>query len=889
MTVSAILQSTHNSPIRAVGGKSKLAPNIVQASPVKVGEWREPFCYSASISMAAIKNGVASRYWINDLNPVIINFWKVLQIDPSEMIAQLSAIFEKHGPGSLSLFEEKQVILKTEYARLAECAKHGELVDVRDQDRLKIAVAFFVVNRLAYAGGDQKCGYNHSYETDGRGMKMSMINRLWAFHELISENVKITLGDYEAVLTAPGKDVFQIIDPPYIGAGDSIYNNTFDEAAMSKLAEYVKSSKHNCFVTVDDSVENRERFDNCNLFVHGYTSNAATKKKKTTQLLGVNYLNANTFHELASIATPIKGAPPPDKPTPPKTTVKKATNDNRSEKSKAKKHYYGQAVERNCEAYTPQCFLEALYIANDNRPFDLDPCSPRKDETAPVKAKKYFTRKDDGLSKRWNGIVFMNPEYLNLNKWVEKAADAVWCKSMGNAPTESSGKRRKPQAETVIGLFPCRFDAQYWSKYVGKHAKVFQIDKRMRFEHFDKDGNLVPFKDKLPEPMVLAIWGNHEKFTKYLHENPTINGYTFHDRSHPTIPNLPVEYWKRIERQKRAKEFSGERDFETDVIHHHSCADMKHLPNNSIGLTVTSVPYNVGIDYGDVQDDLDWGAYWDEKRQIAEELFRVTEDGGRVALNVAETAGKRNYPLAHKWTNLMLEAGFKSFGRINWIKDGVKRQSTGWGSYRRASAPSIREEHEPILLFYKGDEFKRSKYSSIESCSRDTFLSATISNWFLRPEIRKDDGHPVPFRVDLPARLIEFLSGPDDVILDPFMGSGTTGIAALAHGRKFVGYELNETFAIDARERIANADAEIADLKINGVIPDPNSFWVGMSSDTIKGIKLPIPSVNAYSQHLAYPVYQSSSAYSNFKDFSGRSVLDDNAKTECEKSHSEAA
>jgi DNA modification methylase len=530
-----------------------------------------------------------------------------------------------------------------------------------------------------------------------------------------------------------------------------------------------------------------------------------------------------------------------------------------------------------------------LYAANRNQPFDVDPCSPCKGGKAPVNAKTHYTREDDGLVQDWFGTVYVNGPFENLAPWVEKAADSVWCKSMGNAPTETSGKRRKPKARTVVMLLPARTHTRYWQKYIKDHARVIFITGKMKFRNFDENGNLVHKHDTLPHGLALVIWGDHERFTKYFEELGQYDGHVFYDRSHPSIPDLPVQYWKRIERQKRAKELSGERDFEIDVIHHHSCADMKHLPNDSIGLTVTSVPYNVGIDYGSVQDNLDWNKYWDEKRQIAEELFRVTEDGGRVAINVAETAGKENYPLAHMWNSLMLEVGFKSFGRINWIKDGVKRQSTGWGSYRRASAPTIREEHEPVLLFYKGDEFKREKYSSVESCSHDTFLSATVSNWFLRPESRKDNGHPVPFRVDLPARLIELLSGPDDVILDPFMGSGTTAIAALAHGRKFVGYELNEKFANDARERIASADVEIAKLKINGVIPDPDSFWVGMSSDTIKGMKLPIPSVNAYSQHFAYPVYQSSSEYNSFKDSSGRSVLDGNGKTECENPHSEAA
>ncbi|MDV7341568.1 DNA N-6-adenine-methyltransferase [Terasakiella sp. A23] len=875
MVIRERIPTNWASPLKAAGGCHKTSKLLVSVRPNGIKEIREPFCNSAAFTLTAKRAGIAEHYWINDIDPDFVNYWTVVRDHVGEFVELATKLHAEHGLGSEEFFFEMKSLMD-------------------DEDKVTKAVALWMVNRLVRGGATHKAGFNKSYLKDGRGIKQSYINRHFEFSRLL-EGVKITNLDYAEVMNADGEGVLNYLDAPYADKGSQVYR--FGEIDMDAFFANIDACDHNVLLTINNSEEMRQRTAKLNGYVYSYKSGLCDAgDKEKTEIFAANYTNRFYHKYLSECAVSLIEyvQPASNDNRPEKPSAKKASNDNRSKKSKTKQHVKDlflnrPGLKRSVEAYSPQDFLDHLYAANRNQPFDVDPCSPCKGGKAPVNAKTHYTREDDGLVQDWFGTVYVNGPYENLAPWVEKAADSVWCKSMGNAPTVASGKRRKPKTRTVVMLLPARTHTRYWEKYIKDHAKVFFITGKMKFRNFDENGNLVHKHDTLPHGLALVIWGDHERFTKYFEELGQYNGHVFYDRSHPSIPNLPVEYWKRVGRQKRAKELSGKHDFDTDVIHHHSCADMKHLSNDSIGLTVTSVPYNVGIDYGSVQDNLDWDTYWNEKRQIAEELFRVTEDGGRVAINVAETAGTTKYPLAHMWTELMIQTGFKSFGRINWVKCGVKKQSTQFGSYCRASAPNIREEHEPILLFYKGDEFKREKYSSVESCSRGTFLSATVSNWFLRPESRKDDGHPAPFRVDLPSRLIELLSGPDDVILDPFMGSGTTAIAALAHGRKFVGYELDKKFANDARERIASADVEIAELKINGVIPDPDRFWVGMSLDTIKGIELPITNVNAYNQHSVYPAYQSNSEYNSFKDFLGRSLLDGNGKTECENQHSEAA
>jgi site-specific DNA-methyltransferase (adenine-specific) len=150
----------------------------------------------------------------------------------------------------------------------------------------------------------------------------------------------------------------------------------------------------------------------------------------------------------------------------------------------------------------------------------------------------------------------------------------------------------------------------------------------------------------------------------------------------------------------------------------------------------------------------------------------------------------------------MIELDFLMRGEIIWDKAASASTSTAWGSWQSASNPTLRDTHEYILVFSKGT-FKRQKIEGRESTiSKEEFLEYTKSVWGFASESAKKVGHPAPFPVELPYRLIQLYTYSNEFVLDPFMGSGQTALAALKTGRHYVGYEVNEEYLKLANERI---------------------------------------------------------------------------------------
>ena len=143
-------------------------------------------------------------------------------------------------------------------------------------------------------------------------------------------------------------------------------------------------------------------------------------------------------------------------------------------------------------------------------------------------------------------------------------------------------------------------------------------------------------------------------------------------------------------------------------------------------------------------------------------------------------------------------------GQIIWDKSTSAGSSTAWGSWLSASNPTLRDVHEYILIFSKG-EFSRKKLSNRDSTiDKNDFLELTKSIWRFPAESAKRIGHPAPFPIELVRRCIELFSFSNEVILDPFMGSGSTAIAALKSGRRFIGYEINSEYIELSNKRINN-------------------------------------------------------------------------------------
>jgi len=225
---------------------------------------------------------------------------------------------------------------------------------------------------------------------------------------------------------------------------------------------------------------------------------------------------------------------------------------------------------------------------------------------------------------------------------------------------------------------------------------------------------------------------------------------------------------------------------------------MEELPEKSIHLMVTSPPYNVSKEY---DKDLTLEQYRSLLKNVFSEVYRVLVTGGRACVNIANVGRKPYVPLHSYIIQDMIDIGFLMRGEVIWDKSASSGASTAWGSWKSASNPTLRDVHEYILIFSK-ESFSRKKLGRTDTISRDEFLEFTKSVWTFPTESAKIVGHPAPFPIELPYRLIQFYTFEGDVVLDPFMGSGTTAISALRSGRFFVGYDNKMEYIELANERI---------------------------------------------------------------------------------------
>lgn len=236
-----------------------------------------------------------------------------------------------------------------------------------------------------------------------------------------------------------------------------------------------------------------------------------------------------------------------------------------------------------------------------------------------------------------------------------------------------------------------------------------------------------------------------------------------------------------------------------DKIFCKSSENMEELPDNSVHLMVTSPPYNVGKEY---DEDLTLDGYREFLRSVWREVYRVLVPGGRACTNIANLGRKPYIPLHTFIIEDMLELGFLMRGEIIWNKASSSSPSTAWGSWLSAANPTLRDVHEYILVFSKGAFARRKPANRNNTVSREEFLEFTRSVWTFPAEQAKGVGHPAPFPVELPYRLIQLYTYEGEVVLDPFMGSGQTGVAAIKTKRHYVGYDINEEYVRLAESRI---------------------------------------------------------------------------------------
>ncbi len=244
--------------------------------------------------------------------------------------------------------------------------------------------------------------------------------------------------------------------------------------------------------------------------------------------------------------------------------------------------------------------------------------------------------------------------------------------------------------------------------------------------------------------------------------------------------------------------------------------DMALVEDASVALVVTSPPYFAGKAYeeemGEGHIPASYLDYLEMLRDVFAECARVLEPGGRICVNVANLGRKPFRSLASDVTTILQDdLGLLLRGEVVWVKAEGASGSTAWGSFMSAANPVLRDLTERIVIASKGrfdrapSRVKREKKGLPfeNTISKDEYMAATLDVWRIPPASAKRIGHPAPFPVELPARCIQLFTFVDDVVLDPFMGSGTTAVAAIQTGRRYVGYEMDDDYVQLCEKRIA--------------------------------------------------------------------------------------
>lgn len=230
------------------------------------------------------------------------------------------------------------------------------------------------------------------------------------------------------------------------------------------------------------------------------------------------------------------------------------------------------------------------------------------------------------------------------------------------------------------------------------------------------------------------------------------------------------------------------------------CLDvLPEIEADSMDMIITSPPYNVGVDYGGKgfeEDKKPIDVYRDWIDKVNRALFRVLKVGGRYCLEIGSSG--RDFPLEYFWQHSAYSCGFSLYSEV--VIPHRKSNPTAWGSYLKADNVFTIPNFHALYIFYKEDRTKRNGNTTI---TKDEFVEWTRGVWNINYAIGKIKEHPATFPVELPHRCIRLFGHDNDLILDPFMGTGTTGIACIKSKRDFIGIEIDPTYYSIAEKRIA--------------------------------------------------------------------------------------
>ena len=251
------------------------------------------------------------------------------------------------------------------------------------------------------------------------------------------------------------------------------------------------------------------------------------------------------------------------------------------------------------------------------------------------------------------------------------------------------------------------------------------------------------------------------------------------------------------------------------------CADARDMhagqvAHRSVALVVTSPPYFAGKEY---EADLGEGhvpgsyiEYLEMLRDVFAKCLQALEPGGRMAVNVANLGRKPYRSLSADVISILQnDLGMLMRGEIIWRKAKGAGNSCAWGSFRSPANPVLRDLTERIVVASKG-RFDRAVPRKTREArglpheatiDTETFLDSTLDVWEIPAESARRIGHPAPFPVELPQRLIELYTYRGDLVLDPFIGAGTSAVAATLTGRHYVGFDTDPDYVELAERRLA--------------------------------------------------------------------------------------
>lgn len=241
---------------------------------------------------------------------------------------------------------------------------------------------------------------------------------------------------------------------------------------------------------------------------------------------------------------------------------------------------------------------------------------------------------------------------------------------------------------------------------------------------------------------------------------------------------------------------------------------LNSIEDGSVQLVVTSPPYNLGIDYDEHDDKMSEEEYLRLMGDVWAGCKKVLCDGGRLCINIGENKRNNiNQPTFSAFIQQCVELDLLYRGMIIWNKNSAAKHCA-WGSWKSPSNPHLVPRHEYIIVFCKGS-FKLNGNKVSANITKEEFMAYTRTVWTFGTESKGKIGHPAPFPVELPSRLIKFYTFPNQTVLDPFAGSGTVGVAAKQLDRNYVLIDVSKKYCEIAQRRIHNSFHKTQEIFVN--------------------------------------------------------------------------